>query len=123
MKQLLLSLIMIAVGGIGTITHAGDVTLQCDANIESDLAGYKLYYGNESGVYGDSIPFPLSELTDTSNPEFTTPVLPSGTYYFALTAYDTEGLESGYSNEVVTNLRPGAPGGFRIKVEVVVTVN
>lgn len=72
---------------------AADVTLAWDANTESDLAGYKVYYGTASGVYGT----PITIGTQTT---YTVTGLPPGTYYFAVTAYNTSGLESGYSNEV-----------------------
>ena len=47
--------------------------------------------------------------------------IPDGTYYFAATAYDTEGNESGYSNEVSATLdttAPGSPQGLRITIVV-----
>lgn len=71
------------------------VTLAWDANSESNLAGYKLYYGTSSGSYSTCI--------DVGNrTSYTVNGLdPLLTYYFALTAYNTEGQESGYSGEVV----------------------
>lgn len=90
---------------------AEDITLQWDANTESDLKGYKLYYGSYSGAPydGDDIEQGSSPITidiemetfDPSNPEITITNLDlSGYHYFALTAYNTEGLESDYSNEI-----------------------
>lgn len=72
---------------------AADVTLQWDPNSETDLAGYKIYYGTASGVYGP----PIVVGVQTT---FTVAGLPPGTYFFAVTAYNASGLESGYSNEV-----------------------
>lgn len=72
---------------------AANVTLAWDPNTESDLAGYKLYYGTASGVYGTVI-------SVGNQTTYTVTGLPAGTYYFAVTAYNTEGLESGFSNEV-----------------------
>jgi len=61
----------------------------------SDLAGYTVHYGPSQNNYTSSIP--------VGDP-FTTSVvvtdLPAGTYYFALTARDKDGLESGYSGAV-----------------------
>jgi hypothetical protein len=74
-----------------------NVTLQWDANTETDLAGYKIYYGTASGVYGT----PVVSGTSTT---YTVTGLAAGTYYFAVTAYNTSGLESGYSNEVYTTI-------------------
>jgi hypothetical protein len=76
---------------------AGDVTLAWDPNVESDLAGYKVYYGKAPGVYGA----PISLGTQTT---YTVTGLAPGTYYFVVTAYNTSGLESGFSNEVSTTV-------------------
>src|SRR5713226_4912787 len=70
------------------------VSLAWDANTASDLAGYKLHYGNASSNYTQTI-----DVGNVTN----APVsgLQAGlTYFFAVTAYDTRGLESVFSNEV-----------------------
>jgi hypothetical protein len=59
-----------------------------------DLAGYKLYYGTTSGNYTTSID--VGNVTTFVTPNLTWGVV----YYFSLTAYDTSGNESGYSNEI-----------------------
>jgi hypothetical protein len=88
--------------------QALDVTLAWDPNSESDLAGYKIYYATSSGgpyngtgsTSGSSpIIVPLNSLV-ASSPEFTVRDLPNGTYYLVVTAYDTQGVESGYSSQV-----------------------
>ncbi len=98
--------------------YAMDVTLGWDANTETDLAGYKIYYGAiQGGPYlGNGSPdgaspiiVPLSILANPSGPQCTVHGLTDGTYYFVVTAYDTEGLESGYSNEVYTQVSPMPP--------------
>ena len=78
-----------------TVIESSWVTLLWDPNIETDLAGYRLYYGNESGVY----PYVI----DVGNTETCTVTrLQQGqTYYFTATAYNTAQLESSYSSEVV----------------------
>ena len=92
-------------------SHALDVTLAWDANNETNLAGYRVYYGTTAGgPYNGSgssdgaspIVIPLSRLTTRSSPEFTIHGLADGTYYFVATAYHTDQLESGYSNEAST---------------------
>lgn len=60
----------------------------------SDLAGYKVYRGTASRTYDTVVDINDPLMTTT---EFTT--LPPGRYYFAVSAYDQNGLESGYSNE------------------------
>jgi uncharacterized protein YjdB len=82
-----------------TAPTTGDATLawnapttHVDGTPLTDLAGYKIYYGTASGSY--------TTVIDVGN--VTTSVvgnLTSGTYYFAVTAYDVYGSESGYSNE------------------------
>lgn len=78
-----------------TVVESSYVTLMWEANTEPDLAGYKLHLGNETGVY--------FQVIDVGNTEtYTVQGLQKGeTYYFAATAYNTVGLESSYSSEVV----------------------
>jgi hypothetical protein len=87
--------------------HAMNVTLAWDANSESDIAGYKIYYDTHSGPpYSNTITIPLTlQSFNPGSPQYTIQGLTDGvTYYFVTTAYDTEGLESGYSNEVYNNI-------------------
>ena len=67
-------------------------SVRTDGSPLTNLAGFRIYYGNASGVYTTSISVP--------NPGVTTYVvadLPAGQYYFVATAYDTTGAESSYS--------------------------
>jgi fibronectin type 3 domain-containing protein len=80
-----------------------------DPNTEADLAGYNIYYGTATRGYGSPI--------DVGNQtEYTVNGLEEGqTYYFAAAAYDTNGNESDYSNEVsetipVQEPTPDEPG-------------
>ncbi len=105
--------------------YAIDVTLQWDANTESNLAGYKVYYragssgggilANYSGTganEGDSpidMPLALDENPDSDIVQFTVTGLTDGqTYYFVVTAYNDNvpPLESGPSNEEHTIATP-----------------
>ncbi len=68
-------------------------TTNTDGTPLTDLGGYKLYYGTGSGSYGSVI--------DVGNViTYTVTGLLDGTYYFAVTAHDTLGNESNFSNEV-----------------------
>ena len=78
-------------------------TLSWTANTESDLAGYKLYEGVQPGVYG-SPPTVLGIVT-TIVRTYSDPLAPI-TRYYALTAIDTSGNESGKSNEVSKTFAP-----------------
>jgi len=115
----LLTTALLMIAGLAPAGYAVDVTLGWDANSETDLAGYKIYYGaGQGGPYNGAgstdgaspIIVPLSILTNPIGPQFTVHGLPAdGTHYFVVTAYDTEGLESGYSNEVFTQPSPTPP--------------
>ena len=58
-----------------------------------EVAGYHLYYGTASGNYTSSIILGNVATATVSGLSY------GVTYYFALTAYDTNGLESDFSNE------------------------
>jgi len=89
--QLLLLLAFLAVS---VSANAAEVTLAWDPNTETDLGGYTLYSGTSSRSYANSVDIGLST-------EHTVPNLVEGdTYYFAVTAYDTNGNESPFSAEI-----------------------
>ena len=90
MKRIFLILVFIL--GLAAVSSAKDVTFAWDANAETDLIGYRMYY-SETGVK------PYDQSSDAGNvTEHTITGLEIGkTYYFAVTAYDLEN-ESGYSN-------------------------
>jgi hypothetical protein len=72
---------------------AQNITLKWDPNPAPNLAGYRLYYGTNSGVYTQEIDVGNMTATLVSN-------LKEGrTYFFAVTAYNTA-AESLPSNEV-----------------------
>ena len=77
-----------------TANTATSATLTWTANTESDLAGYKIYSGTQSGVYGT----PISVGKVTSH--VLTNLMNGTTYFFAITAYDTAGNESLHSPEL-----------------------
>jgi hypothetical protein len=91
---------------------APSVTLAWNANSETNLAGYRLYWGPAARTYGQNqtVPVPTTIATVTN-------LVPTKTYFFAVTAYTTDGLESDYSDEVsytVPPPRPVAPRDLRI---------
>lgn len=71
-------------------------TLNEDGSELTDLAGYILYHGTEPGVYPDSDDLGLIQ---GATPSVIYPNLTEATHYFVVTAYDTSGNESDYSNE------------------------
>jgi hypothetical protein len=99
-KRLYLFIIPCLITLSAAASFAGDVTLSwgppvinADGTNLSDLAGYRIYYGTTSGSYiyyadtGNVISYQMTDLEEGL------------TYYFAVTAYDTSGNESEYSNE------------------------
>jgi len=99
--------------------YAMDVTLEWDANAEPDLAGYKVYYDTDSGHPYDGTEADEGNSGQIEVDEDTTFItlhgLPdSEVYFFVVTAYDTEGLESDYSNEVATLSITWPQGGFYV---------
>jgi len=76
---------------------ADDVVFQWNSNSETDLAGYRLYQATVSGQhtkgnYLTEIPAGTETYTITD--------LNTGTFFWVVTAYDTSGLESEFSQEV-----------------------
>jgi len=81
-------------------SYAGIITLSWTAPITNtdglpltNLAGFKIYYGSGSGQY--------TSVVNVGNVTSYVLNLSQGTYYFAVTAYNTSGNESVYSNEVL----------------------
>ena len=94
-----LSLLTIILGlfllAIPDARAAVQVTLAWDPNSESDLAGYKVYYGTSTRNY--AVSYDAGKVTS-----YTISSLQEGsTFYFAATAYDSYGNESDFSEEVV----------------------
>jgi hypothetical protein len=78
-------------------------TTHTDGTPFTDLAGYKLYYGTSSGNYSTAV-----SLNSTATTTQVNNLTDGLTYYFAVTAYDSSGIESTYSNEVSKSLPAGA---------------
>lgn len=69
------------------------VTQNTDGSVLADLAGYKLYYGTSPDGLDTIIVLPNPSLT-----AYIVTSLPSGTWYFGVTAYTGNGAESALSN-------------------------
>ena len=80
--------------GGGGGTGDGTISLAWDANTESDLAGYKIYYGTSARSYQTSVN--VGNVTSYQ----LTGLTPGQVYFIAVTAYDTSNYESAFSNEV-----------------------
>jgi hypothetical protein len=79
---------------IPTPITATSLELTWNANTESDIAGYMVYYGNTSVIYtsfkdvGNVTSYEISNVTEGK------------TYYVTLSAYNTSGYKSANSQEV-----------------------
>ncbi|MFW2404273.1 MAG: fibronectin type III domain-containing protein, partial [Gammaproteobacteria bacterium] len=86
--------------GFGSVTLSWTPpTENADGSVLTDLAGYKVYYGNEPGNYTMSL--------QIDNPGIATYVvenLTPNTYYFVLTAINSRDIESEYSNEAIKQI-------------------
>jgi hypothetical protein len=78
------------------------VTLAWDASPSAAVAGYRVYWGTNARAY--------CCLTNAGLALTQAVVLPhGGRWFFAATAYDTNGLESDFSNEVSWESKPTPP--------------
>ena len=109
---------LLAWGGNGS-SIGESVTLAWDANSESDLAGYRLYCGTTTRSYDRTVEVTGDTRASVSDLE------PGNTYYFAVTAHNTAGLESDYSNEVAYTVeaQPDNRAPFALNLDLVVTAN
>lgn len=88
--------------GPSSATTSNSAALAWDTVTATNLAGYRVYYGTAPGNYLQPRGQGISVGNVTS---YTAIGLSNGTrYYFAVTAFDTSGNESGYSNEAIKDI-------------------
>ena len=112
MKALLVILFLL----IFVQAQASTITFIWDANTESDLAGYKLYCSKTP-----TPPFIYVASTTLTTIDTIQDLTIEG-IYCAVTAYNTAGLESSYSNivyvdkeEIINRKLPSQVGSFRVE--------
>lgn len=66
----------------------------------ADIEGFRIYYGTSAGNYPNTV-----DINDGSAQAATVNDIPTGTYHVVMTTYDTSGLESNYSAEIVKDAR------------------
>lgn len=79
------------VGESGPLT---ELTLEWDPSEERDVSGYLVYWGLRPGEYQ----WVLDTMADTV--ATVTELMPGNTYFFAVTAYDSDGTQSELSPEI-----------------------
>jgi hypothetical protein len=92
------------------VADAAQVTLGWDSNSEPDLEGYVIYRnaGSPGPPYDYTNTLPEDDLADPLHPMVTLTGLKKGEeYYIALTAYNSEGVESSFSNDVCVEVLAG----------------
>jgi len=107
----ILGIVLFALGAMPLpAANAASVTLGWDSNTEPDLEGYVIYRNTNSPgpPYSYSDEIPEDELADPLHPQATLTGLQEGDeYYIALTAYNTDGVESSYSSDVCVDVVNG----------------
>lgn len=78
------------------LSHGASILIRWDSNTEEWHSGYKLYYRTSSSHYGE--PLDLGNVTTYQ----LSSLIEDETYYIALTAYDTLGIESEKTEKVIT---------------------
>lgn len=89
------------------------VTLAWNANSETNLAGYRLYWGPSNRTYTASQTVAATNTTAT-----VTNLVIGERYFFAVTAFTVDGLESDFSDEVDFGFKPAKPANLRIQVSL-----
>jgi len=95
-KIIIILLMMFLVSCASAQTKIPYVLGTWNKNTEQDLAGYKVYWGTSSRDYDSVI-----DVGKNNNTVLSDTLLYDISYYFAVTAYDTAGNESEYSEQVI----------------------
>jgi hypothetical protein len=98
----LLALIAFFLTALHARAAKNSVTLVWEPNTDQ-VSGYNVYWGTASGVYTRKSDAGLVVTKTVSN------LAANTRYFFAVTAYDSAGRESGYSNEVSIVVPPANP--------------
>ena len=99
-RNLILLAFCLSVAWVGK-TSGQSLELEWNPSVSTNVAGYDVFYGTNSGVY----PYEIDAGNSTS--AVITNLIPGMTYYFAATAYDASGDQSPFSPEI-SFLVPGA---------------
>ncbi|HLH54281.1 MAG TPA: fibronectin type III domain-containing protein [Verrucomicrobiae bacterium] len=84
------------------------LTLAWDASTDPSVVGYRLYEGTASQSYTNMVD--VGDATTVTIPG----LIPGTTYYFAVTAYDSSGLESPFSGEISYTVPTAPPSVMQV---------
>ena len=101
-RRILLGLCVPLVFLLPSFLHAASVSLAWDPSVSPNISGYRVYLGLLSRIYQPPI-----EIGNQTT--YTVTGLGPGTWFFAVTAFDVDGNESDFSNEVSETIAPPAP--------------
>lgn len=102
--------LMLVLSFVGAYAEGATIRIAWDPNTEEDLAGYRIYYGTVSQNY-------LEVITIGFDTTYTlTGLIPGQRYCIAVTAFDLEGNESDYSNEVCGVAADSLLGRWEVKI-------
>lgn len=90
-KSIVIAIFIVALYAVAA--GAAQIQVTWNANTESDLAGYKVYFGTAPGQYSTPVTVTAPSYTFQGATDKTT-------YYVAVSAFDTSGNESALSDEV-----------------------
>lgn len=108
MNRILFAFLMIL--ALAAPAIASTVILQWDASTDSDLKGYKVYQQSDKAT----LPFAhVQTVADGALIATVSGLDPSRGYFFAVTAYNSAGQESVYSNVVAIPPFPKPPANVR----------
>ena len=101
-----ITILVLYLFNIPGILCAATLEISWNHNTESDLSGYRVYYGNDPGNYQCAL-----DVGNTNNVTIGG-FLEGQVYYIAVTAYDYAGNESSFSREVIVPVPPEQGGGI-----------
>src|SRR6516165_4972693 len=81
-------------GGVPGVKAAQSLTLAWDSSADTNVVGYRVYYGSTTRSYTNSVDVGNATSATISG------LQDGSTHYFAATAYNNIGLESAYSSEL-----------------------
>ena len=88
------------------------ITLAWNPSPANNIGGYRLYLGLSSGLYATWLDVGATTNATLAN------LTPGTTYFFAVTAYDTNQLESPFSGEI-SYMVPAPPNLARLQIRAV----